>query len=74
MYKYKFSIPLQTETDIEFSFLNAVLEMSFPEEVVELEIGSFYYLKVEKLGECDESLLLPKIRPIVNSINNTFLP
>lgn len=70
LYKFKFNIPLKTDSDIEFSFLNANLEMNYPEEVIELNIGSFYYLKVKSIGDSQNKLLLPKIRPIVNSINN----
>lgn len=70
LYKFKFTIPFQTETDIEFSFQNAFLEMNYPEDIIEINIGSFYYLKVEKLGDSYDKLLLPKIRPIVNVVNN----
>ncbi len=70
LYQYKFNIVFMTESEIEFNFLNAYLEMDFPEQLININIGSFYYLKVESLKDEGNKLLFSKIRPIVNVINN----
>ena len=46
LYQFYFTIPLITDTDCEFSFLDAKLSLNYPDELVEINIGSFYYLKV----------------------------
>ena len=71
LYSFIFKVDLKTDSDLRLEINDAILLMKYPNndnDIVEVEIGNFYYYKIPYYGDEKENLVVSKIKPLVNYV------